>query len=239
MSACSCVCGDCQAGHHCDRASCTVDAEVIDAEVVELEDDAPAEVVVEGRLCEATATAIAEPMTPTGRECWQRLYSTPTSPLRAYQDHGVRAVRPVPGDPHALDLELQHTDQHGDGYGQLPHRIRALAWRVLDRGPDAITARDHPGQVAMPRPLGPEAIDLLVEFPPALPHRRCDWQQMTNPGQLKHPGDDRNAWSYNVRYTDVYTRPSQQRPAAAMGDAALSAMGFHDLGYVSKKGIER
>lgn len=216
---CECACGDCQNGRHCDRASC---ATALDTPYT-------------GPLEDTTFTPPSTVrMMPQGNECWQRLYSTPTSPMREHQDHGVRAVHPVDDDPYALDLQLRGPDFNG------MHRIRALAWRIVPVNQPstqlAIRAAEHHEPPLTMR--GPEAIDLLVAFPPPLPHKRCNWQQMTNPGVLQHPGDDRAGWSYNVKYTEAYCYDDRP-PAtgATMGDAALSAMGFKYLG--GSDGIEQ
>lgn len=221
---CECVCGDCQAGRHCDRASCATAFDVIY--------DGPMDntILVQRAVIDAQLqTAYTRVrMVPTGRECWQRLYSTPTSFLRDRQDHGVRAVHPDPHDPHALILDL-------GGYAQFT--VRALAWRVIPRQAPkhraigAAAGGDQLPEVHTGDNDGPEAIDLLVDFPPALPGYPRSWQQMTNPGQLQHPGDDRNSWSFNVSYTDGYM-PPETKVTTSIGDAALDAMGFKTLGYM-------
>lgn len=110
---------------------------------------------------------------------------------------------------HLLTLAL-------DGYGLF--EISALAWRVI--APQAAlpgtkhTAHDD-GSATFE---GIEALDLLVEYPPTLPDGPRQWQQMSQPGQLRHPGDNRADWQYwdggwegvGVRF-DAATRSTRRR----------------------------
>lgn len=145
-------------------------------------------------------------MRPQGTECWWRLYSTPTSPMRSRQDHLVRAVSVNPRNEHVLTLEI-------DGYGLF--ELSALGWRV------------NPPQDALPNPhmgraddgsqnMAVDSLDLLVAFPPTLPGPARHWQQMTTPGQLAHPGNSRARWcnpadtpwwqgGHGVRFEDGYS----------------------------------
>lgn len=166
------------------------DDEIVDAEVVyEVADDS-----AQLNLTQAEARVT---MRPTGRECWLRLFSTTDSVLRRskHQDHGVRAAYAHPANPHVLSLDLGE-----NGHFQLS----ALAWRVNARNPrpgrTAIGSRETGQAVAVVRV---DSIDVLTEFPPALPGKPRLWQQMTNPGELVHPGDNPDNWRSNVPYASV------------------------------------
>lgn len=167
-------------------------------------------------------------MRPTGRECWFRLYSTPTSPLRSQQDHGVRDVTAYRDNPHLLTLWLDD-DTTLD--------ISALAYKINGCAPDTKLKAIASGEAKQIALRGPDSIDLLVEYPPQLPGRQRYWQQMTNPGQFNHPGDDRQAW----RFADWFNGSGSQsqafrfteRPSESRGPSMIDWSGeWVDLGII-------
>lgn len=165
--------------------------DIVDAEVVET---APETGLTAPQTNEPPSTDLVatdrDPtvrMKPSGRECWFRLYSTPTSPLRDQQDHGVRDVTVYADQPHRLTLWLESTGNF---------EVSVLAYRINRTAPakaNALPSKDRRAELTL---LGPDSIDLLTEYPPQLPGRRRYWQQMTGPGELTHPGDDRSHWRF-------------------------------------------
>lgn len=246
---CQCVCGDCQQDRHCDRASCA-----------QPDQDGPVAAMVVSDTHVSLAVAERQPdghmhvdavvrMRPTGRECWWRLYSTPTSFMRQHQDHGVLAVYAHRHNVHALVLDIE-------GHGR--HELSALAWRVNDTDPSRTGQKElGNGKPQGPAKPGPDSIDLLTEFPPILPGKPRHWQQMTQPGQLKHPGDNREKWEFSdqwwqggtgVQFEQAYTYKPQHhttrrdRPAkqtkTGLTDQDLAAQGFTTLGQMAR-GLEK
>lgn len=135
-------------------------------------------------------TAQVTRVIPTRNECWWRLYSTPTSPLRGHQDHGVRGVWTFPRQPHALKLLLDD-DTTVDWW--------VLGYKINDASPEVpLDQRQITGKPSIAVALlGPDSIDILAEERPHLPGRPRYWQQITKHGQLIHPGDDRDNWTWD------------------------------------------
>lgn len=193
---------------------------VIDAEVEELPDD--------DGVTQLPARAGREAVTrivPSGRECWWRLYSTPTSFLRDHQDHGVRAAHTFNGYPHTVLLDLGE-DGNWAWF--------VLAYRINERAPTDNNAL--PSGDRSPALQGPDSIDILAEHRPFLPGRPRFWQQMTKHGQLEHPGENRGNWSWD---DNIYADPPPNHRATGLNDDDFRTLfgdhGFHDLGVISKE----
>jgi hypothetical protein len=122
---------------------------------------------------------------PQGTECWWRLYSHSPSPLRDYQDHGVQWV--IADDPQHLRMGLVDVDG--------PFELTALDCRINEQRELAAAGAQHDSDTPTV-----ESLDLLVQYPPELPGKPRNWQQMTKAGELHHPGGDRANWRYDWLY---------------------------------------
>lgn len=172
-------------------------------------------------------------MRPSGRECWWRLYSTPTSCMREHQDHGVREVWAYRANPHVLVLDLVDRGRY---------ELSVLAWRV-NQTDSSRTGQTEVGEGKAQPPArpGPDSIDLLTEFPPALPGGARLWQQMTQPGQLRHPGDNRDNWQFydywqgghGVRFEDEGSVMEAFKPKRGPRLPNQAGEAFKPLGYLA------
>lgn len=217
--------------------------DIIDAEIVE-DDEPMTAVAVDVARNGSTTIAVAEQLPdgrmhvqahavikPKGDECWWRLYRKSTSPIRDDQDHGILSARRGM-TPQQVVLDIADVGRY---------ELSVLDWRVSET--QAISA---PGRSDDDDSPLVDWLDLLVDFPPVLPPRPRQWQQLTQPGQLTHPGDDPSEWRHNWWDAAPAPRPINferdelipNRNRLPKVDRLPSAEGFADLGYIGEDGLE-
>lgn len=245
---CQCECADCTAGKHCDRASCA------QGQVVSVEDWNRATVIDGEVLGEAWTDSYSTAgelqagpgarharwvdhrqadnvvrVVPTGRECWWRLYSTTDSPLRERaQDHGVRDTIAYADQPHCLTLVFDNGTMD----------VVAMEFKVnaTEADPGVPRAIECKGRFAVAL-RGPASIDILAEYPPTLPEYPRHWQQLTLPGEFKHPGNNRSNWRFSDKdwtYNPYYGFGDPQRDCGT-DNQRVPPRGFG----ISANGVQR